>query len=52
LSQTNIRKLAHLHQSAQRETYPLLWSVLMLLCYVAHHELGRDIWPTTARRAA
>ncbi len=52
LSQTNIRKLAHLHQSGQRETYPLLWSVLMLLCYVAHHELGRDIWPTTARRAA
>jgi hypothetical protein len=52
LSQANIRRLAQLHQSGRRETYPLLWSVLMLLCYVAHHELGRDIWPNSARRAA
>jgi asparagine synthase (glutamine-hydrolysing) len=52
LSVANIRKLAHLHQSGRRETYPLLWSVLMLLCHVAHHELGRDIWPNSARRAA
>ena len=52
LSQPNIRKLAQLHHSGQRETHPLLWSVLMLLCYVAHHELGRDIWPSAARRAA
>lgn len=52
LSQPNIRKLAQLHHSGERETYPLLWSVLMLLCYVAHHELGRDVWPASARRAA
>jgi len=52
LDQDNIRKLAHLHHSGQRETYPLLWSVLMLLCHVAHHDLGRDVWPTPSRRAA
>ena len=52
LSQPNIRKLAQLHHSGQRDSHPLLWSVLMLLCYVGHHELGRDLWPVASRHAA
>ncbi len=47
-----LRELFRLHASGARDAHPLLWAVLMLLCYVARHELGSDLSPEIARRAA
>jgi asparagine synthase (glutamine-hydrolysing) len=47
-----LRELFRLHASGARDAHPLLWAVLMLLCYVARHELGSDLSPEIAKRAA
>ena len=52
LEKTRLRQLFALHTSGARDAHPLLWAVLMLLCYVARHERGTDLTPAIAQRAA
>ncbi len=52
LEKTRLRELFSLHMSGARDAHPLLWAVLMLLCYVARHERGTDLPPVIAQRAA
>ena len=37
LDRTRVRELMRQQLSAERESHPLLWSVLMLLCFVQQH---------------
>jgi asparagine synthase (glutamine-hydrolysing) len=52
LEKTRLRELFALHTSGARDAYPLLWAVLMLLCYVARHDRGDSLPPLVAQRAA
>jgi asparagine synthase (glutamine-hydrolysing) len=52
LEKKRLRELFSLHMSGARDAHPLLWAVLMLLCYVARHERGTDLPPVIAQRAA
>lgn len=38
-----LTRLFDLHISGSREAHPLLWAVLMLLCFVAKHDRGLDL---------
>jgi asparagine synthase (glutamine-hydrolysing) len=38
-----LTRLFDLHISGSREAHPLLWAVLMLLCFVAKHDRGIDL---------
>jgi len=38
-----LRRLFALHGSGRRDAHPLLWSSLMLLCFIAHHERGLSL---------
>jgi asparagine synthase (glutamine-hydrolysing) len=52
LEKTRLRELFQLHASGARDAHPLLWAVLMLLCYVARHDRGTSLPPIVAQRAA
>jgi asparagine synthase (glutamine-hydrolysing) len=52
LERQRIRELLKLHLSGSRDAHPLLWAVLMLLCFVAHHDRCMDIPTVTVKKAA
>jgi len=45
-------ELADLHMSGRRDAHPILWAVLMLLCFVARHDRGIELPARQARHAA
>ena len=49
LDKTRVRDLLNKQLSGKREAHPLLWSVLMLLCFVQKHHAGRSL-PTVSYR--
>jgi asparagine synthase (glutamine-hydrolysing) len=51
LDRARIAQLFDLHVSGARNAQPLLWAVLMLLCFVARHDRGGSI-PTMALKEA
>jgi hypothetical protein len=51
LDHARIVQLFDLHVSGARNAQPLLWAVLMLLCFVARHDRGGSI-PTMALKEA
>jgi hypothetical protein len=44
--------LADLHMSGRRDAHPILWAVLMLLCFMARHDRGIELPPSEVRHAA
>lgn len=52
LDRARLVRLFDLHTSGGRNAQPLLWAVLMLLCYVARHDRGVDLPIIGAARAA
>jgi asparagine synthase (glutamine-hydrolysing) len=52
LNKARLRELFRLHTSGARDAHPLLWAVLMLLCYVVRHESGSGLPPVVTQRAA
>jgi asparagine synthase (glutamine-hydrolysing) len=52
LNRWQLRELFRLHTTGARDAHPLLWGSLMLLGYVARHELGAELPGTSAQRAA
>jgi asparagine synthase (glutamine-hydrolysing) len=52
LDRKRLVALADLHMSGARDAHPLLWAVLMLLCYVARHDRGMDLPASETRHAA
>jgi asparagine synthase (glutamine-hydrolysing) len=52
LEQDKVTKLFDTHTSGSRDAHPLLWAVLMLLCYVARHDRGLALPPLVTQRAA
>jgi asparagine synthase (glutamine-hydrolysing) len=52
LEPKQLTALADLHMSGTRDAHPLLWSVLMLLSFVARHDRGMELPATEARHAA
>jgi asparagine synthase (glutamine-hydrolysing) len=49
LERNRVRELFTQQASGARESHPLLWSVLMLLCFVQTHGVGRAL-PSIAYR--
>jgi asparagine synthase (glutamine-hydrolysing) len=49
LDKTRVREVLRQHSAGDRESYPLLWSVLMLLCFVQTHGARRAL-PVMAYR--
>jgi asparagine synthase (glutamine-hydrolysing) len=52
LDRGRLRELYRLHVTGARDAHPLLWGSLMLLGYVARHELGAELPETSVPRAA
>ena len=52
LDRSRLRELFDLHSSGTRQVHPLLWAVLMLLCFVARHDRSFDLPQLPARQAA
>ena len=52
LERTRVRALADLHMSGERDAHPLLWATLMLLCFVARHDIGMELPATEFKHAA
>ncbi len=52
LQRTRVQELLRLHMSGARDAHPLLWAVLMLLCYIARHDRGAALPPLVTRCAA
>lgn len=52
LERKRLMALADLHMSGSRDAHPILWAVLMLLCFVARHDRGIELPPSEARHAA
>jgi asparagine synthase (glutamine-hydrolysing) len=52
LRRDRVRELFRLHTSGARDTHPLLWAVLMLLCYIARHDRGVALPPVARKLAA
>jgi asparagine synthase (glutamine-hydrolysing) len=52
LQRQQVLQLFDLHQSGARNAQPLLWAVLMLLCYVARHDRGMNLPHLDVRKAA
>jgi asparagine synthase (glutamine-hydrolysing) len=52
LERKRLLKLADLHMSGSRDAHPILWAVLMLLCFVARHDRGIELPPSEVRHAA
>lgn len=49
LDKERVRELLRQHSAGDRESHPLLWSVLMLLCFVQTHGAQRTL-PVMAYR--
>lgn len=49
LDKERVRELLHQHSAGDRQSHPLLWSVLMLLCFVQTHGARRAL-PVMAYR--
>jgi asparagine synthase (glutamine-hydrolysing) len=43
LEKHRIRELLHMHVEGRRPAHPLLWSVLMLLCFESHHRQQKPV---------
>jgi asparagine synthase (glutamine-hydrolysing) len=52
LDRARLVQLFELHVSGARNAQPLLWAVLMLLCFVARHDRGGSIPLVAAKEAA
>ncbi len=52
LDRKRVHAMFDLHTSGARDAHPVLWGVLMLLCYVARHDRGRVLPPIVTRQAA
>jgi asparagine synthase (glutamine-hydrolysing) len=52
LDRQRMRELLDLHVSGARQVHPLLWSILMLLSFVARHEAKHELPAPQWRRAA
>jgi asparagine synthase (glutamine-hydrolysing) len=52
LERERLMALADLHMSGARDAHPILWAVLMLLCFVARHDRGMDLPVIETKRAA
>ena len=52
LERASIRELVKLHLAGKRETHPVLWATLMLLCFVARHDRRMELPGLPAHRAA
>jgi asparagine synthase (glutamine-hydrolysing) len=46
LERHRVQALFDSHLSGERDAHPLLWAVLMLLCYVARHHRGMESLPS------
>ena len=49
---SRVRELLNKQLSGQREAHPLLWSVLMLLCFVQKYETSRSLPAVSYRQVA
>jgi hypothetical protein len=49
LDKARVRQLRQQQLAGERESHPLLWSVLMLLCFVQSHDAARAL-PVIAYR--
>ena len=52
LAKARVVALFQEHLSGRRDRHPLLWAVLMLLCFVAHHECRQSTREIVQPRAA
>jgi asparagine synthase (glutamine-hydrolysing) len=52
LERKQLTALADLHMSGARDAHPLLWAVLMLLCFVARHDRDIELPTSETQRAA
>jgi asparagine synthase (glutamine-hydrolysing) len=52
LDRQRMRHLFQLHVSGTRQVHPMLWSILMLLCFVARHDAKFELPQLPLRRAA
>ena len=52
LDQKRLLALAEVHMSGRRDAHPILWAVLMLLCFIARHDRGMEAPSIETRRAA
>ena len=52
LVKTRVVELFQEHLSGKRDRHPMLWAVLMLLCFVAHHDCRHGIPEIMQPRAA
>jgi asparagine synthase (glutamine-hydrolysing) len=43
LDPTRVQSLLALHLDGSRDAHPLLWGILMLLCFIAHHDRGHSL---------
>jgi asparagine synthase (glutamine-hydrolysing) len=51
LEPVRVQSLLNLHLDGSRDAHPLLWGILMLLCFIAHHDRGHTLPSVTAPRA-
>jgi len=52
LEPQSVRELLRQQLNGERESHPLLWSVLMLLCFMQRHDRQRDLPAVGHRRVA
>lgn len=52
LDKIRVRDLLNKQLSGQRESHPMLWSVLMLLCFAQKHEAGQSLPAISYRQVA
>lgn len=52
LDKTRVRRLRQQQLAGERESHPLLWSVLMLLCFVQSHDAARALPAISYREVA
>ena len=52
LDKAHVEKLFRIHLSGKRDVHPVLWATLMLLCFVARHDLRQQLPETAPRLAA
>jgi asparagine synthase (glutamine-hydrolysing) len=52
LDRDRLIQLFKMHTSGARNAHPLLWAVLMLLCYVARHDRNLDLPSLPKKKAA
>jgi asparagine synthase (glutamine-hydrolysing) len=52
LQRSRLHHLFEVHMNGARDAHPLLWAVLMLLCYVARHDRGMVLPPVAKQLAA